>query len=156
MVFNQSYISPLLPVSKRKTDIINLKEAIAEVGRARGVVKFQLLGIGKNNNFTTLATRTITNFGANTGVGTDLAGACYASLTQANVKKVDGTWTIYLTDTPSTFTQATTKMAIKKRAKLYALQFKIFSTSTDTDFTILSLQAKGRLVPRKLPSTWSD
>jgi hypothetical protein len=65
-------------------------------------------------------------------------------------------WSIYLTDTPSTFAQATTKMAIKKRAKLYAIQFQVSSTSADTDFTILSLQAKGQLIGRRLPSNWAN
>jgi len=155
-VFNQSYISPLLPVSKKKTDILNLREAIVELGRPRGVVKFQILGIGKGSSFTTLATRTITDFGSNTGVGTDLLGESYLSETQASAKKVATVWTVYLTDSPSTFAQATTKAAIKKRAKVYALQFKVFSTTADTDFTLLSLQAKGNLIPRRLPSSWTN
>jgi len=152
--FNQSYISPLLSVSKNKTDILNLKEAIVELGRPRGAIKFQIMGIGKNDAFTTLATKTITNFGANTGVGSDLAGDFFATSTNDNSKQVSGVWTIYFTATPETFTQATTKGAIRKRAKIYALQFKVYSTTADTDFTILSLQARGRLLPRKLPSAW--
>jgi len=152
--FNQTYISPLLPVSKRKTDILNLKEAVVDLGRPKGVVRFQILGIGKDSSFTTLATKTITDFGSNTGVGTDLPGESYLSETQASAKKVDGTWTVYLTDSPSTYAQATTKGAIKKRAKIYALQFKVYSTTADTDFTLLHLQAKGNLIPRRMPSSW--
>lgn len=153
-VFNQSYVSPLLPVSDNKTDIMNLREAIVELGRPRGSVKFQVLGIGKDNSFTTLATRTISDFGSNTGVGTDLAGETYASETQASVSGGAGSWAIYLLDSPITYTQSTTKAAIKKRAKIYAIQFKVSSTTADTDFTILSFQAKGRLVPRRIPSSW--
>ena len=152
--FNQSYISPLLKVSKKKTDVLDLSEAILELSNPKGVVQFQVLGIGKDNNFTTLATKTITNFGANTGVSSDLASDFYASSTNDNVKQVTGTWTIYFTSTPSTFTQSTTKAAIRKRAKIYAIQFKVFSNSGDTDYTILSLQAKGRLISRRLPSQW--
>ena len=51
---------------------MNLKEAIVELGRPRGSITFKVLGIGKDNNFTTIATKTITNFGSNTGVGSDL------------------------------------------------------------------------------------
>jgi len=143
--FNQTYVSPLLPVSKRKTDVLNLREAIVELGRPQGVVKFQILGIGKDSSFTTLATKTISEFGSNTGIGTDAFGECYLS-----------EWAIYLIDYPTTYNQATTKAAIKKRAKIYALQFKVFSTTADTDFTILSLQAKGNLIPRRLPSSWTN
>lgn len=152
--FNQSYISPLLPVSNRKTDILNLKEVVLEVSRPRGVIKFEILGIGKDNTFTTLATKTITNFGANTGVGTDLAGDFFASSTNDNSSGGAGSWAVYLTDSPTTFTQATTKAAIRKRAKLYAIQFKVYSTTAETDYTILSIQAKGRLISRKLPNQW--
>ena len=152
--FNQSYLSPLIPVSKNKTDILNLKEAVVELGRPRGAVNFQLLGIGKDNNFTTLATTTITNFGSDTGVGSDLANDFYATSTNDNAKQVATVWTIYFTATPTTYAQSATKAAIKKRAKIYALQFKVYSTTADTSYSILSLQAKGRLLPRRLPSAW--
>ena len=152
--FNQSYISPLLTVSKSKTDILNLKEAIVELGNPRGSINFQILGIGKDDSFATLATKTITSFGADTGVGSDLAGDFFATSTNDNTKQVSAVWTIYFTATPTTYTQATTKGAIRKRAKIYALQFKVSSTTADTSYAILSLQAKGRLLPRKLPSAW--
>jgi hypothetical protein len=155
-VFNQSYVSALIPVSKNKTDVLDLRESIVELGRPKGVVKFQILGLGKDNSFTTLATKTITSFGSNTGVGTDLAGELYASETQASAKQVSGVWTVYLIDAPSSFAQAITKKAIKKRAKVYAIQFKVYSTSADTDYTLLSLQAKGRLIPKKMPSAWAN
>jgi hypothetical protein len=154
VAFNQSYISPLLPVSKRKTDILNLKEVILELSRPRGVIKFQVLGIGKDNSFTTLATKTITNFGSNTGVGSDMAGDFFATSTNDNSRGGSGAWVVYFTATPSTFTQAITKAAVRKRAKLYAIQFKVYSTNADTDYTILSIQAKGRLIERRLPSQW--
>lgn len=152
--FNQSYVSPLIPVSARKTDILNLREAILELGRPRGVVKFQILGIGKSNSFATLATKTITSFASNTGVGSDLAGAVTASSTRSSVSGGADNWAIYLLDAPSMFTQATVRAAIKKRAKIYAIQFKVYSTTADTDYTILSLQAKGNLVKSKIPNSW--
>lgn len=153
-LFNQSYISPLIPISKRKTDILNLKEVVLELSRPKGVIKFQVLGITKDNSFTTLATKTITNFGANTGVGSDLANDFYATSTNDNASGGAGSWAVYFTATPTTFTQAITKAAIRKRAKLYSIQFKVYSTAADTDYTIISLQAKGRLIPRRLPSQW--
>lgn len=152
--FNQSYISPLIPVSQKKTDVLDLHEAILELAKPRGVIKFQILGIGKDNSFTTLATKTITNFGANTGVGSDLVNDFFMSSTNDNSSGGVGAWVISFTETPSTFTQATTKAAIRKRAKIYALQFKVYSTAGETDFTILLLQAKGRLISRRLPSAW--
>ena len=156
VAFNQSYISPLLPVSKRMTDILNLKEAIVELGSPRGSVTFTVLGVGKDSSFSTIATATITNFGANTGVGSDLAGDFFATSTHDNSSGGAGSWAISFTDTPTTFSQAITKKAIKKRKKIYAIQFQISSTTADSDFTINKLQAKGRLIGRRLPSSWAN
>ena len=154
--FSQIYLSPLIPVSKDKTDILNLKEAIVELGNPRGSINFSILGLSKDNSFSTLATATITNFGADTGIGSDLYGDFFATSTNDNSSGGAGSWAISFTDTPSTFTLSTTKKAIRKRAKVYALQFKIDSSTADTDFTLLGLQARGRLVPRRLPSTWTS
>lgn len=154
--FRQSYISPLIPVSKRRTDILNHKESIVELGRPKGSITFELLGVGKDNSFTTLATTTATDFGSNTGVGVDLPGESYPSETRASVSGGAGSWAIYLLDAPSTFAQAIKRKAIKKRAKVYALQFKISSSTADTNFTILSFQAKGKLERRRLPSDWVE
>ena len=153
--FYQSYISPLIPVSKVKTDVFNLKSAIVELGRPRGAITFQILGVGKDNNFTTLATKTVTNFGANTGVGSDAPGEQIMTSTESSTKGGAGSWAVYLEDSPTTFMQAITKSAIKKRAKIYSIQFKIFSSVADTSFSLLSLQAAGRLISRKLPSSWT-
>lgn len=152
--FYQSYLSPLIPVSKKKTDILSLREVIFELGRPQGAIDCQVLGIGKNSSFTTIATKTVANLGSNTGIGSDLLSDVFLSSTNDNSKEVDGVWTIYLTDTPKTFTQATTKAAIKKRAKIYYIQFKVSSRVADTSYSILSIQAKGRLIPKRLPSSW--
>lgn len=151
-----SYISPLIPVSENKTDIMNFREAVVELGRPKGTINFQVLGVGKNDSFNTIATATVSSFGANTGVGTDLAGELYPSETRASASGGAGAWAVYLLEAPSVFAQATTKKAIKKRAKLYSLQFKVYSNTADTQYSLLSLQAKGRLVNRRLPSGWTN
>ena len=153
--FNQSYISPLLPVADDKTYIMKLREAIVTLGRPRGSVNFQIMGIGKDNNFASIATKTITSFGSNTGVGTDAPGEFYATSTNASVKEVSDVWTIYLTDSPSSYQQAFTRAAIKKNAQIYAIQFKVYSTTADTSFSILNIQAKGLLLKKRMPSSWT-
>jgi hypothetical protein len=152
--FNQTYLSPLIPVSDDKTDIFSLQEAVVELGRPKGSINFQVLGVGKDGSFSTIASTTISNFGSNTGVGTDLAGEGYASETQASVSGGADAWAIYLLDSPSTFAQATTRKGIRKKARLYAVQFKVSSTTADTSYSILSIQARGTVIPRRMPSQW--
>lgn len=154
--FTQSYVSPLLPVAKDKTNIMSLKEAVVELGNPKGSINFSVLGIGKNDSFSSIASKTISNFGSNTGIGSDLAGDFFATSTNDNSSGGADNWAVYYTDTPSTFTQASTKKAIKKRAKVYALQFRVQSTTADTSFTINNLQAKGRLIKSRIPSIWTS
>lgn len=156
VAFNQSYISPLLPVSKDKTDIMSLKEAVVELGRPQGVINFQIQGVGKNDAFSTLGTKVITNFGSNTGIGSDFPTGFYASSTNDNAKGGAGAWAVYFTSTPSSFSAATTRKAIRKRKKIYSIQFQVSSTSADTFFSLLTLQAKGSLIPSKIPSSWTQ
>jgi hypothetical protein len=156
VAFNQSYVSPLLPVSKTKTDIMNHRETVLELSNPKGSVNLSILGVAKDNSFSTIATKTLTSFGSNTGVGTDLVGEQHLSETQVNVSGGSGLWALYLLDAPSTYTQAITKVAIKKRSKLYAIQFQVSSTTADTQFVILSLQAKGKLIHKRMPSQWTQ
>jgi hypothetical protein len=154
--FNQSYVSPLIPISEDNTSVFNLKEAIVQLGRPKGTIKFQILGIGKDDSFVTIGTATITNFGSNTGVGTDAPGENYLSETQASASGGADNWEIYLLDAPETFSQAKVSKGIKKKARLYAIQFKVFSTNADTSYSILNIQAKGTILPRKMPSSWTN
>lgn len=153
-VFNQSYLSPLIPISNDKTDVFSLQESVVELGRPQGSINFQVLGIGKDGSFSTIASTTITNFGSNTGVGTDLAGELYPSETQASASGGAGAWAVYLLEAPSTFAQANTRRGIRKKARLYAIQFKVSSTTADTSFSILSIQARGTVISRRMPSSW--
>jgi hypothetical protein len=154
VAFNQSYVSPLLPVSADKTDILSHIASIVELGRPQGVINFQVLGIGKDSNFATIATKTITNFGSNTGIGSDLVGDFFATSTNDNTKKITSVWTVYFTATPKTFTQSITKKAIRRKTKLYAIQYKVYSTAADTSWTLNTIQTKGRIIPRRIPSNW--
>ena len=152
--FYQAYISPLIPVSKDTTDVLSHEESILELGSPRGSIDFSLLGIKKDDSVSTLASRTITNFGASTGIGSDQYGDFYATSTNDNASGGEDEWAVYFTSTPKTYTLSTTKATINKRAKIYALQFKVSSNTADTDFTILKLQAKGTLISRRSPSSW--
>lgn len=137
----QSYISPLISVSKDKTDVLKVREAVVELGRPQGTVRFELTGIEKRRGFTSLASKTITDFGSNSGIGTELFSEMAFSDTP---------------DTPTTFTQATVKKSIRLSKKVYALQFKVYSSSADTRYTILGLQARGYLLPSKSPADWRN
>jgi len=138
--FLQSYISPLIPVSKDKTDIMKTKESLIELGRQKGNLTYEILGIEADKGFSVLGSRSIISSAmSNSGPSTDLASDFLASDTN---------------NIPTTFTQATSKKAIKIRKKVYAVQHKIYTSSLGAKFTILSIQTKGRLLPKRTPRSW--
>jgi len=137
--FYQLYLSPLLPVSKDKTDMLKLKEAIIELGRPKGTVTFELLGIGRDGSVSTLATKTITDTVSGSGLSYDLFSDFLFSDSEG---------------TPETFSQAAVRRAISIRERVYNLQFKVSTSSADTQFTLLGLQASGTLLAKRVPASW--
>jgi hypothetical protein len=139
--FYQSYISPLIPVSKDKTDVLKLREAILELNRPRGTINFEVLGIQKKKGFTSLASKTITDTVSQTGFSWDK----YSTFKFSNTS-----------GSPSSYTQASVKKALKLSDKVYNLQFKVYSNNASTDFAILGMQARGYLLPSRSPSNWRN
>jgi len=137
--FYQLYLSPLLSVSKDKTDMLKLKEVLVELGRPKGTVTFEVLGIGRSGSVSTLSSRTIGDTISGSGLSYDLFSDFLLSDSEG---------------TPETFSQASVKKAIRIRERVYNIQFKVSANSADTEFTILGLQAKGTLLPKRVPASW--
>ena len=137
--FYQGYLSPLIPVSTDKTNVLKLKESLVELGRPKGTLTYELLGLEAKKGFSTLSSRTITSSVSNSGMSTDFYSDCLMSDT---------------TDAPSSFSQASVKKAIKIRKRVYAIQHKVYSQQANTKFQILYFQTKGRLLNKRTPSAW--
>jgi len=137
--FYQGYLSPLIPVSTDKTNVLKLKESLVELGRPKGTLTYELLGLEAKKGFSTLSSRTITSSVSNSGMSTDFYSDCLMSDTA---------------DVPTSFSQASVKKAIKIRKRVYAIQHKVYSQQANTKFQILYFQTKGRLLNKRTPSAW--
>ncbi len=137
--FYQGYISPLIPVSEDKTNVLKLKESLVELGRPKGTLTYELLGLEAKKGFSSISSRTITSAVSNSGMSSDLYSDCLMSDT---------------TDAPSSYSQASVKKSIKVRKRVYAIQHKVYSQSANTKFQILYFQTKGRLLNKRTPSAW--
>lgn len=137
--FRTSYISGLLPISKNKKIFAKVKEALIELGRPKGTIKFEVLGIERKKGFTSLATRTITD-----SVSTiDFANALFGDFAFSDD-----------VDVPKSYSQASVKKTARIRKLLNAIQFHVYSDAADTDYTILGIQADGNIIPTRPPSNW--
>lgn len=137
--FYQSWISGLIPVADDMKIFARLKEAEIELGRPVGSIYFEVLGVDEKRGFTSLGTRLITD-------------------SVSNIDFTNGLWGEYMfgedDDVPKTFSQASVKKGKKIRRKVNSIQFHVYSSSADTDFTILKVQATGFIEKLKTPASF--
>ncbi len=138
--FYQSYISPLIPVSKDYTDLAKVNEVVFELGDFRGSLTLEVIGLMKNKTVQSLSSTEYSSTTGSSGMSDEWVS--------------DEPLVGDATDAPETFTESTVKKVVRVKKKVYALQFKVYSTSGDTRFTLLGIQAKGILIPSKSPSRW--
>jgi hypothetical protein len=137
--FYQLYTSPLIPIDKDYRVIAKIKEVILELGSFRGGLTIEVVGVTKNGQILTLASATVSSTLGTSGWGDDFFSDTLFSDTN---------------DTPSVFVADVIKKYLKVNKKLYALQIKIYSTTANTVFELLGLQAWGFAMLKRSPSSW--
>ena len=139
--FRTSYTSGLIAVSDNTKIWAKLKDIIFELGRPKGTIQVETLAILRKKGFSSLGGRTITD-------------------SISNVNFVDALFgDIFLSENPNTsttFTQSSVKKRLKMGKLVNAIQFKVYSNAVDTDYTILSIQADGNLIPTRIPTEWKN
>lgn len=138
--FNTSLITGLYPVSSDRTQFAKITSVYVELGRPKGIIKAEVLGIEKKRGFSTVATKTITDSVSNI----DFVNALFSDFVFSDDDAK-----------PTTFSQASVKKRIKVNRTLNAIQFRLSSENADTDYTSLSIHAKGEIIPTRPPSSWN-
>ena len=137
--FYQLYTSPLIPIDKDYRVLAKIKEVILELGSFRGGVTVEVVGITKDGQIVSLATANVSSTTGTSGFGDDFFSDVLFSDTS---------------DTPSVFVADVIKKYLKVNKKLYALQVKIYSTTTNTVFELLGWEAWGFAMMKRSPSSW--
>jgi len=140
VAFRTSYLSGRIPINSRDwTKFAKIKKAFIKLGRPRGAINFSVLGTEKRRGYAQLASKTITSLFSLTGMGWDLMGS------------------VQMGDTlgvPTAFAQATDIRFMKVNKRIRDIQFKVSSESTEADYTLLGLLAKGFELEISPPSSW--
>lgn len=139
--FRQQYTSGLYPISKDRTVWARVKYAYVELNNPRGEVSFSLAGTEKKKGFTTLASVTVSSLISNTGYTRDRYSSFQYS-TSAGL--------------PTTFSSSSLRRRIRVNKLLNNYQFQVSSDGIDDRWTLSSLQVKGKIVPVRDPSAWSQ
>ena len=138
--FYQSYLSPLIPIDKDPRVLAKIKEVIFELGRFSGSVTIEVIGYTKQGITSTLTTKSISTQAGTSGWGEFLFSSfLFSDQNYSN---------------PEIFTYDTIKKRLKVNKKVYAIQFKIYTTNK-ANFQLLSISANGFLIRKKSPSTWN-
>lgn len=134
--------SPLIHIDpKDKSVFAKIKDVVVELGRPQGTIYVEVLGLQKNKPFQQLASRTITD----TVSAVDFANDYFSDYAFGEDDEV-----------PTVFSQASVKKRLRVNKLLNAIQYRIYSTQANTRYTILSILAKGRIVPTRMPNEWDS
>lgn len=134
-----SLLTGLIPIDRDKYIFAKVKEALLDIGRPKGSITFEVLGISAKKGFETAGNREITDT-------LQVSEFWTGSLGEITLKDEE--------DAPTTYSQASVRKTLRIRKELNSIQFHVYSDSLETEYTVLSIQAKGTIKNRKAPSTW--
>ena len=134
-----SYISGLMAFDKDTTTFAKVKECVVTIGRLKGTILVEILGIEAKRGFSTVGTKQVSD----------------SSSSIMFVEKIFGSYRFSHRDgTPKTFAQASVKKRIRVGKKLNKVQIHISSANAGTEYTLLDYQFTGSIIPTALPSVW--
>lgn len=139
--FPTSYISGLYSIDKDRTVFAKIDRAYIELANPRGNVSFALLGTEKGKSYSQIGSINISTTISQTGATWDKPSTFRFSTSSG---------------TPTTFSQSSVRKSIRVRKLLNNYQFKVTSSGLYDQYTLLSLQVKGKIVGTRDPSSWSD
>lgn len=134
-----SYISGLIPFSKDDTTFAKVKEVVFTVGRLKGTIRAEVLGIEAKRGFSTVGTKEVS----------DTTSAIMF------VESIFGQYRFsHRNSAPKTFSQANIKKRIRVGKKINKIQLHISSNTAGVEYNLLNWQVKGKIIPTALPSSW--
>ncbi len=140
VAFSTSYISGLIPIDEDdETIAAKIKDALCVLGRAKGDITFEVYGLTAKKGFSLISSKPVANTLSVSEFWTGLLG-------EITLKDEEAA--------PTTYSQASIKSAVKVGKEMYAIQFRISSNSMDTEYTILKIQSRGVIKPKKIPASW--
>jgi hypothetical protein len=137
--FSTTYTSGRWTLSKLWKDFLKLKKVYIKLGNPRGAINFEVLGSGKSEPFTSIASATISPQYSMTGMGFDLMGD------------------VLMGDTlgvPTTFSDSADPRFVKVNKKLKDIQLRITTNTIDADYTLQSFILEGNQLKVTPPSSW--
>lgn len=137
--FDTSLLSGLYPVSSDRLEWARMQDVVFELFEPRGAITLQILGNEKRRGFTSLSSVTISNNLNNVNMGT---------------RQFSSTRFGVVTTGANTFSRSTIKKRVRVNKLLNNWQYRITTTDKSANYTLLSVQPRGFIVPTRDPASW--
>lgn len=134
-----SYISGLLPFNKDDTSFAKVKECVFTIGRLKGTINLEVLGIDAKKGFTSIGSASLSD----TTTALMFVESIFGKYRFSNRE-----------GKPKTFAQANKKKRVRVGRKINRIQVHVYSNTNGAQWTLLNWQAKGKIIPTALPSAW--
>lgn len=139
VAFHWKYVSPRIPVNNDWTKFAKIKRAFIRLRNTVGAIIFSVFGTGKNKQFSSLKTATISQGSSDTGMGWDPIG------------------TIQIGDTagiPTSFAQESLIKYVNINKLVREIQFEVSGDSLESRAVLTGLLAAGFNLATSPPSDW--
>lgn len=135
-----SLLTGLIPIDKDKYVFATVDEALIDLGRPKGTINFEVLGTERKKGFQSVASKQITD--------TNQVNEFWSGdLGEITLKDEE--------DAPKTYSQASVRKRKRVGKTINNIQFHVYSNDLETQYTVLSMQARGTIRPVRPPSTWN-
>jgi hypothetical protein len=141
VAFETKYVSGLYPIDKDRNAFAKIRYVYFEFNNPVGNINITVLGTEKKKGYSNLKSVTISDTLSNAGYDTQQFSSAEFSDTSV---------------TPTTFAQSSVKKRIRVNKLLNNIQFVITTNNTNSDYTLLNIQAKGFIIPTGDPQRWKS
>lgn len=136
-----SLLTGLIPVDDNdRYAFAKVSESLIELGRPKGTIYHEILGIGKKKGFASLATKQITD---------SLQSGEFWTGSLGEITLMDEE------DAPVSYSSASVKKRKRIGKSLSHIQHHVYSNTGDTEYTVLAIQDTGVMDPSRPPSSWN-
>lgn len=139
VAFTWRYVSPRIPIDKDWTKFAKIKRVFIRLRNSTGAIDFSIYGTGKNRQFSTLKSQTITQGNSDTGMGWDPIGT-------VQIGSTDGV--------PTVFAQESLIKYLNINKLVREIQFDVSGDELNSRAALTGLLAAGFALATSPPSDW--
>lgn len=138
--FFTSFLTGLISIDRDQSVFARMSEALLSLGRPKGTIQFEVLGNVLKKGFLPIGSRVVA---MNTVTANEFWTGDLGEITLMDEEEA-----------PISYAQASETKTVKIKGSVNKIQFYIYSNTAGTEYTVLTIQAKGVIDSVSTPSNW--